>query len=181
VSQAAFAPTGPEQGQGKLQERQLARLLENLVQDAVRQPVLDAHAHARRRLLDDLAQLLARHITQVQVGVVQGVGHRSVGEGLALEVRPQGQQERYRPRPLPTGQPQKLVQEPLPHFRAFGGGVQFLGLVEHQEQAEAGRVLGQDVADDIFRREVSSGQRVAEVAGLLKALPLAQPPFQEGN
>ena len=94
VSQPAACVPFPQQGQSELQQRQRARLLSHVFQNAIDQAGLEGCALQFGRFLNGRPQLPGRHRPQQQRARLQRVGQRAVGQRLAHEVGPQGEQQR---------------------------------------------------------------------------------------
>ena len=94
VGQPAEVEALPEQGQGELEQGQVARLVGDVVQQPVDQAGLEGGALGVRGLLDGGAELVARHRSQQLRGGLQRIGKRTMRKRLAHEVGAEGDEER---------------------------------------------------------------------------------------
>ena len=96
MGQPAVVHVLPQQRQGELQQRQIARLVAHIVQDARHQTGLEGRPLQLGRLLDNRLQLGVVHGAQQQRSLLQRVSEGSMSQCLAHEVGAHGQEHHQR-------------------------------------------------------------------------------------
>src|SRR6516165_12818850 len=74
----------------KLQKRQIARLIPNIVENAPDQSCFEFQLDFLRRLADCALKFFTCHGTQVDLGTLQSIAQRPISQGFSHEVAAQG-------------------------------------------------------------------------------------------
>jgi hypothetical protein len=160
----------PGLAQRVLQQRQLALVLANLVQDALDQIAFEGEADGRRRFLDALPDLVAGHRAEVELLALNRRRQRRVPQEGVIEVGADSQDHGQRA-VLLAGRGQQQIDEPrdvgAAVSRRLPGSlgssrerIQLLPLVDIEEQTVGAGLLVQMVPDQLVEPNRAAQQAV---------------------
>ena len=154
----------PELGEGKLQQREMARLGGHILEDPLHHAGFKGHGLRGGGLFDRLPQLRVIHRAEFHVAfpytfLLEELGERAVGEGVAEKIRPHREQQpgsQARRRPADSGAAgarggesrDERIQKRPPQALIRAEAVELLKLIGDQQQLILQRVvphLGQHI------------------------------------
>ena len=174
----------PEEGEGELEQGQVARLLAHVVQQPLHQTRLECRALLLGGLDDGCPQLVAGHGSHHQRSLLEKVCKGAVGQRLPHKVGAHRHQQGKGGGPQLArflDRRQQRVEEATARLRLRAEGVELFELVHQEQHAAVSPALDSARATTSTRGHPGLTQRAGQLAALDETVRLAETWLQEGE